>query len=81
MLTFGACGFSTLGAPCFLDEVVRQARHIVLRQQVLDVIDDLARTCTDPLIAASCSCINTVDHSIIDVTVTSQGYENVRCVS
>lgn len=69
---------SSLACPNFLDEVVRQARHMILRKQVLNVIDDLARTCTDPLISASCSCVNSVDRSIVCVTITTQGYESVR---
>ena len=69
---------SSLAVNNILDEIVRQTRHMVLRQRVLNVVDDLARTCSDPLISATCSCINTVDQSIIDVAITSQGYETVR---
>ena len=42
------------------------------------VIDNLARTVSDPQIAAHWSNISCATESLVKINITSQGYENVR---
>ncbi|XP_052769544.1 mediator of RNA polymerase II transcription subunit 17-like isoform X1 [Mya arenaria] len=61
-----------------LEQIIKQARHEVLRQRTMSVIDRLAGEIPDPQIMAHWSCLNSPLQSNVKIIITSNGYEGMR---
>ncbi|KAI0208048.1 Mediator of RNA polymerase II transcription subunit 17 [Lamellibrachia satsuma] len=61
-----------------LDRILKQARHTVVHQWAIKVVDELARTIQDPQISAHWGNISSPLESSIKVNITSAGYESQR---
>ena len=61
-----------------LDQVIQQARHMMVRRRTMEVLDDIARQVRDPLLAAHWSSMNSTSEAVIQVSITSSGYETAR---
>ncbi|XP_064414005.1 mediator of RNA polymerase II transcription subunit 17 [Latimeria chalumnae] len=60
-----------------LEKIIKQAKHIFLRNRTARTIDSLASRIEDPQIQAHWSNINDVYESSVKVLITSQGYEQI----
>ncbi|EHB16239.1 Mediator of RNA polymerase II transcription subunit 17 [Heterocephalus glaber] len=60
-----------------LEKIIKQAKHIFLRNRTAATIDSLASRIEDPQIQAHWSNINDVYESSVKVLITSQGYEQI----
>jgi len=58
-----------------LQEMIRQAQHVVLRLRTMYVLDTLAREIKDPLIVAHWASLNAVTHSCVRLNFLSSGYD------
>ena len=58
-----------------LERITAQAQHLVLREQTMKVIDDLALEISDPLIVAHWLTLNTPTMSSVKLNIVSYGYE------
>ncbi len=58
-----------------LDQIIRQARHVVLRLRTMYVIDTLTKEIKDPLIVAHWNALNSPVQSQVKISIVSCGYE------
>jgi mediator of RNA polymerase II transcription subunit 17 len=58
-----------------LEEMIRQAQHVVLRLRTMYVLDTLAKEIKDPLVVAHWASLNAVTHSCVRLTLLSSGYD------
>ena len=58
-----------------LDQIMKQARHVVLRLRTMYVIDTLTKEIKDPLIVAHWNALNSPVQSQVKISITSCGYE------
>ena len=58
-----------------LEQILRQARHDVIRAQSARVLDELAAQCTDLQLTAHWSCLNNGLQSSVRLGLTAAGYE------
>ena len=58
-----------------LEEMISQARHVVLRLRTMLVLDTLSREIKDPLIVAHWASLNSVTHSCVRLNFLSSGYD------
>ncbi|XP_060605410.1 mediator of RNA polymerase II transcription subunit 17-like isoform X2 [Ruditapes philippinarum] len=61
-----------------LEQIIKQARHEVLRARTMATIDRLATNIADPQIMAHWSCLNSPLQSNVKIIITSNGYEGLR---
>ena len=61
-----------------LEQIIKQAQHILIRQRTIDAIDAMAKRVVDPVITAHWSNLSSATESIIKVHITATGYESVR---
>lgn len=61
-----------------LEQILRQARHDVIRAQSARVLDELAVQCTDLQLTAHWSCLNNGLQSSVRLGLTAAGYEIIR---
>ncbi|XP_053374505.1 mediator of RNA polymerase II transcription subunit 17-like isoform X2 [Mercenaria mercenaria] len=61
-----------------LEQIIKQARHEVLRARTMTTIDRLATNIADPQIMAHWSCLNSPLQSNVKIIITSNGYEGLR---
>ncbi|KAL4237228.1 Mediator of RNA polymerase II transcription subunit 17 [Mactra antiquata] len=61
-----------------LEQIIKQARHEVLRVRTMTTIDRLASTIPDPQIMAHWSCLNSSLQSNVKIIITSNGYDGLR---
>jgi len=59
----------------FLDKIVQQAQHLIMRQQTMEVIDNFATKIRDPLIISHWFCLNSPTSSIVRVDIVSHNNE------
>lgn len=64
-----------------LEKITAQAQHLVLREQTMKVIDDLALEMNDPLIVAHWLTLNTPTLSSVKVNIVSYNYESLNRTS
>ncbi|CAG0892759.1 unnamed protein product [Darwinula stevensoni] len=64
-----------------LEQIIKQAQHIVLRLKTMYVIDTLAREIKDPLIVAHWNALNSPTQSCVKINITSHGYETLSRTS
>uniref|UniRef100_T1JGQ6 Uncharacterized protein n=1 Tax=Strigamia maritima TaxID=126957 RepID=T1JGQ6_STRMM len=60
-----------------LEQIIKQAQHVVLRLRTMYVIDTLAREIKDPLIVAHWNCLNSPTQSCVKINIVTHGYETV----
>jgi len=60
-----------------LEQIIRQAQHVVLRLRTMYVIDTLAKEFKDPLIMAHWNCLNNPTQSCVKVNIMTHGYETI----
>jgi len=60
-----------------LEQIVRQAQHVVLRLRTIFVLDTLAREFKDPLITSHWSTLSSPTCSSVKVSVVSSGYDTI----
>lgn len=64
-----------------LEQIIRQAQHVVLRLRTMYVIDTLAREIKDPLIVSHWNTLNSPTQSCVKINITSHGYETLSRTS
>ena len=63
-----------------LEQIIRQAQHILLRQRVAFVLDTMARDLKDPLISCHWGTITSPTRTSVKVCITTSGYDAIiRC--
>ena len=63
-----------------LEQIIRQAQHILLRQRVAFVLDTMARDLKDPLISCHWGTITSPQKTSVKVCITTSGYDAIiRC--
>jgi len=60
-----------------LEQIVRQAQHVVLRLRTIFVLDTLAREFKDPLLTSHWSTLSSPTCSSVKVSVVSSGYDTI----
>jgi len=60
-----------------LEQIVRQAQHVVLRLRSIFVLDTLAREFKDPLLTSHWSTLSSPTCSSVKVSIVSQGYDTI----
>ena len=60
-----------------LEQIVRQAQHVVLRLRTIFVLDTLAREFKDPLLTSHWSTLSSPTCSSVKVSVVSAGYDTI----
>jgi len=60
-----------------LEQIVRQAQHVVLRLRTIYVLDTLAREFKDPLITSHWSTLSSPTCSSVKVSIVSAGYDTI----
>jgi len=60
-----------------LEQIVRQAQHVVLRLRSIFVLDTLAREFKDPLLTSHWSTLSSPTCSSVKVSIVSQGYDTL----
>ena len=60
-----------------LEQIVRQAQHVVLRLRTIFVLDTLAREFKDPLITSHWSTLSSPTCSSVKVSIVSGGYDTI----
>jgi mediator of RNA polymerase II transcription subunit 17 len=60
-----------------LEQIVRQAQHVVLRLRTIYVLDTLAREFKDPLITSHWSTLSSPTCSSVRVSILSAGYDTI----
>jgi len=60
-----------------LEQIVRQAQHVVLRLRTIFVLDTLAREFKDPLITSHWSTLSSPTCSSVKVSIVSAGYDTI----
>jgi len=63
------------GTETLLEQIVRQAQHVVLRLRTIFVLDTLAREFKDPLITSHWSTLSSPTCSSVKVSIVSAGYD------
>jgi mediator of RNA polymerase II transcription subunit 17 len=61
-----------------LEQIIKQARHFVVRQRTLKIIDKLAEEITDLQIASHWCNLSSAIESMVKVNITFNGYETVK---
>lgn len=61
-----------------LEQIIKQARHMVVREKAIRVLDEIAQEYQDPQVAIHWSNISSALECMIKVSITSTGYENVK---
>ena len=60
-----------------LEQIIKQAQHVVLRLRTAFVLDTMARELKDPLISCHWSTINSPKRTSVKVSITTSGYDIV----
>lgn len=60
---------------CFLEQIVMQSQHLVLRQQTMGIIDEFSRQVKDPMIVSHWLCLNHPKRSLVRVDIVSKNNE------
>ena len=60
-----------------LEQIVRQAQHVVLRLRTIFVLDTLAREFKDPLLTSHWSTLSSPTCSSVKVSIVSAGYDTI----
>jgi len=60
-----------------LEQIIRQAQHILLRQRVAFVLDTMARDLKDPLISCHWGTITSPQKTSVKVCITTSGYDAI----
>lgn len=60
-----------------LEQIVRQAQHVVLRLRTIFVLDTLAREFKDPLLTSHWSTLSSPTCSSVKVSIVSSGYDTI----
>merc|ERR1712096_317898 len=66
-----------MGGETLLEQIVRQAQHVVLRLRTIFVLDTLAREFKDPLLTSHWSTLSSPTCSSVKVSVVSAGYDTI----
>jgi len=66
------------GHESLLEQIIRQAQHILLRQRVAFVLDTMARDLKDPLISCHWGTVSSPTKTSVKVCITSSGYDHDR---
>merc|ERR1711973_890162 len=66
-----------MGNETLLEQIVRQAQHVVLRLRTIFVLDTLAREFKDPLLTSHWSTLSSPTCSSVKVSVVSAGYDTI----
>ncbi|PIK48916.1 putative mediator of RNA polymerase II transcription subunit 17 isoform X2 [Apostichopus japonicus] len=61
---------------CVLEKILKQSRHIVLRDRTAKVLDDMAASTQDPLIMVHWSVLQQQLQATVRVFISSPGYEH-----
>ncbi|XP_074660283.1 mediator of RNA polymerase II transcription subunit 17-like [Tubulanus polymorphus] len=61
-----------------LEQIIDQAKHTVLRQRTMNLLDEIATITPDPLISNHWNSLSSALESTVKVNITSQGYDIVR---
>ncbi|XP_064623431.1 mediator of RNA polymerase II transcription subunit 17-like isoform X2 [Lineus longissimus] len=61
-----------------LEQIIKQAKHTVLRQKTMQFLDEFSRITADPLIASHWNSLSSALESTVKINITSQGYDTVR---
>lgn len=61
---------------CVLEKILKQSRHIVLRDRTAKVLDDMAAAIQDPLIMVHWSVLQQPLQATVKVFISSPGYEH-----